>query len=274
MSGCQYIQQKKDVEANKPLARAGDSYLYNDDLSGLIPSNLSPSDSGKLTEKLINDWIKKELIVNKAEAEISIDQVEIERKTKAYKYALIVHEFEKLYINSHLEVNVDESEINNYYNEKSENFLLKQSIVRCLFAKIPKSSPDFNQIRRNMRNYPNTNKKDIQDYCYQFAVQSFLDDSLWVNFDELILNTPLMEVNNKTRFLSSTTYSETRDDDYIYLLKIMEYKISDQVSPLEYIREDIESIIINKRKLSLKKELEKVIYDEAFNTGSFEIYRD
>ncbi|MFT5570737.1 MAG: hypothetical protein ACI9RP_002794 [Cyclobacteriaceae bacterium] len=48
--------------------------------------------------------------------------------------------------------------------------------------------------------------------------------------------------------------------------------MSDQVSPLEFIREDIENIIINKRKLALKKELEKAIYEEATVKKNFEIF--
>ena len=146
--------------------------------------------------------------------------------------------------------------------------------MQCMFAKIPVSAPNITQIRRNIRNFPNTDIQDIKNYCYQFADLSFLDDSIWISLDELVVNTPLASLQNKTQFLEKTVYSETRDESYIYLFRILEYKISDQIAPLEYVREDIENIIINKRKLALKKKLYETIYEEALKTKKFEVYSD
>lgn len=272
-TGCGYFNPQ-EVKDQTPIARAGDEYLYKEDLLGLTPKNISQDDSSKLAEKYRDDWIKKQLIVDKARSEIAINEAELERKVLDYEYALISHEFEKLYINSHLESTISAEEVESYYQERSDNFVLKQNIIKCLFVQVPKSAPSLNQLRRNIRNYPNTNKEDIKDYVYQYAIKSFLDDSVWVNFNELIINTPLIEINNRLRFLQQTTFSETSDDNYTYYLKILDYKISDQISPLEFIREDIENIIINKRKLALKKELEKAIYDEAISKNSFEIFNN
>ena len=270
---CEYFRPQEQAERT-PVAKVGESYLYLDELEGLVPKNVAKEDSAKLSDKYVNDWVKKQLIVDKALSEIAINQAEIERKVEDYRYALISHEFEKLYINSHLDTYIDQDEIDAYYLERSENFILKQNIVKCLFVQVPKNAPSLNQFRRNIRSYPNTNVDDIKDYSFQYAIKSFMDDSVWVNFDELIINTPLKNITNKIQFLQQTSFSETSDENYTYFLKILDYKISDQVSPLEFIREDIENIIINKRKLALKKELEKAIYDDAISNKSFEIYNN
>lgn len=273
LTGCEYFVQKEAAE-QKPIARAGENYLYLNDLDDLVPDRMAYDDSVRLVEKLVNDWIKKQIIISKAQSEFNINQDEIDRRVEDYRYALIVHEFEKLYVDSHLQLDVSQEEIETYYSERSDNFLLKQNIIRCLYAKVPRSASSLSQLRRNLRNYPNASRTDIQDYCHQFAVESFLDDSLWVNFNDVIANTPLVNLNNKTQFLRNTTFHETRDDDYIYFLKITDYKITDEISPLEYIYEDIENIIVNKRKIALKKELEDAIYDEAISKKSFEVYRN
>jgi hypothetical protein len=273
ISSCEYFKPQDKI-AQEPVARAGESYLYQEDLMGLTPQKLSSEDSTKLVNKYVDDWIKKQLIVDKAMSEIAINEAEIERKLLDYRYALISHEFEKLYINSHLNTEVTQEEIEQYYTERSDNFILKQNIIKCLFIQVPKSVPALTQLRRNLRSYPNTNKNDIKEFAYKYAVKSFLDDSLWVNFDELMVSTPLKDIESRIQFLQRTTFSETSDDSYVYYLKILDYKISDQVSPLEFISEDIENIIINKRKLALKKELEKAIYDEAVTKNSFEIFID
>jgi len=268
---CDYFVQKSQKEKT-PLARVGENYLYKEDIQSLVPLGVNIQDSSKLAEKYVNDWVKKQLMISRAQSQIAFDESEIERKVLDLRYALMVHEFEKLYINSHLNTEVSQEEIDQYYQEKSDNFLLRQNIIRCVFAQVPNTSADVNRFRRNIRSYPNSNKEDIEEYCYQYAIQSFLEDSLWVDFDEVIMNTPLEEIDDKARFLSRTEFSETSDDDYIYFLRILEYKTSNEVSPLPYISEDIENIIINKRKLALKKELEKTIYDEARAEKSFEIF--
>ena len=269
--GCDYLN-KNQIPTSQSIARVGDNYLYAQDVVKDMPVGLSVLDSGRLVDKYIDDWIKKQLLIIKANEELSINAINIDRKVEDYRYALIMHEFEKIYIGSHLNMQVTQEEIESYYLERSENFLLKQNIVQCIFAKIPISAPNITQIRRNIRNFPNTDIQDIKDYCYQFADLSFLDDSIWIGLDELVINTPLAALQNKTQFLEKTIYSETRDTSYIYLFRIVKYKISDQIAPLEYVKEDIENIIINKRKLALKKELHETIYEEALKTKKFEVY--
>lgn len=271
LSSCQYFQQKIESD-RRPVAQANDSFLYSEDLNGLIPNGMSKDDSLILTEKYVDDWVLKQLMISRALVEINYNQAEIDRKVLDYKYSLIVHEFQKLYINSHLSSQIEESEIIAYYEDKSDNFLLKQNIVRCLYAKIPLSTPGITSFRRNVRGYPNSNIDDIKDFCYQYAVNAFTDEEVWINFDELANATPLKEVKNQIQFLESSTFSETSDDDFRYFIKILDYKISDELSPLEFIREDIENILINKRKIELKKELEEAIYDEAKENTSFRIF--
>ena len=272
ITGCEFFQPK-EITTEPPLARSNDSYLYRSDLTGLLPENINPEDSAKLSEKYVEDWIKKQLMISKSADEIDFVEAEIERKVLDYRYALMVHAFESKYINKNLNRDVNLEAIEEYYTEKSDNFLLKQNIVKCIFAQIPTSAPNIKQFRRNFQAYPEGNFDDLKSYISQFAQKSFLEDSTWIIFDDLILGTPLENLENKSNFLSRNKYSETTKNDQIFFIKIFDYKISDEISPLEFIQEDIKDIIISKRKIALKKELEEKIYDEAKQNSLFEIYR-
>lgn len=270
-TGCEYFQQK--VESEKvPIAQANDAVLYLEDLEGLVPNGMDSNDSITRTEGYIQNWVRKQLMISRALNEIQFNEADIDRKVLDYRYSLIVHEFEKYYIKSHLDPEISEEEIQQYYEEKSENFVLKQNIIKCLFAEIPKDAPGLNNFRRNIRGYPNAVLEDITSYCFQYATKSFTDEGVWINFDEVANVTPLKEVKNQVQFLESSTYSETSDEESVYFLRILEYKISDEQSPLEFIRDDIESILVNKRKIALKKELEDAIYEEAKKNESFEVF--
>jgi hypothetical protein len=58
----------------------------------------------------------------------------------------------------------------------------------------------------------------------------------------------------------------------LYFLKVDQYRISDNVSPQEFVKDDIRNIILNKRKVELAKQLEEEVYHAAQNEKEFEIF--
>lgn len=92
-------------------------------------------------------------------------------------------------------------------------------------------------------------------------------------FDELVRNSPLAEIPNKIQFLRANRYYETSDDSYLYYFKVDEYRISDNISPLEFVKNDIKNIILNKRKVELAQKLEDDVYKQAAEQREFEIIR-
>jgi len=90
-------------------------------------------------------------------------------------------------------------------------------------------------------------------------------------FDDLVRNSPLTEIPNKVQFLKANPYYETEDDAYLYFLKVDEYRISDNVSPLEFVTDEIKNIILNKRKVELAKKLEDEVYENGLEHKDFEI---
>lgn len=272
LTGCQYFQPK-EVTEEKVIARVGEKQLVQSNLAELIPANLSPTDSAVFVEKFILDWVKKQLMISRAEEAIDFNEARIQNKVLDYQYALMVHELEQKYIDANINEEVSNSEIQAYYNEKAENFVLRQNLAKCIYFKFPSKAPNIWRFRRSLRNYPQDSLQ-IWEYANQHAVKAFVEDSVWIKFDEVLMETPLKNVNDKAAFLKANSSVEVSDEDYIYFLRIFEHKVIGEIAPLEFIRESIEDIIINKRKIALKKELEKKIYEEAEQTNAFEIYNN
>ncbi|WP_162555932.1 peptidyl-prolyl cis-trans isomerase [Reichenbachiella versicolor] len=262
----------KKIERVK-VARVGNTYLYEDDIVGIVPVGSSSKDSSLIMKKFMEQWIKKQLTINRATQELEFDEANIERKVLDYRYALMVHEYEKYYVNQHLNKNISDEEITKYYNEKFENFVLRQNIVKCLFTVVPKEAPQIDNFRKLIKSYPNGELEEIQSYCYRFATKSSLESNLWIEFDEVINNTPITEIEDKVQYLKSNSYIETKDDENFYFIRLLDYKISNQISPLEYIRDDIESILINKKKVELRKQLEQDILASAKQNNDFEVFK-
>jgi len=278
LSGCEFIQMKKESAQNEgtrqPVARVNDSYLYKDELSGLVASTISREDSAARVEAYVNSWIKKQLLIKEASKKIDINEAELERKILDYRYSLIAYEYQSHYIKEHLDTIVQPAEIEEYYKSNIDNFILKQNIVRATYIKVPKDAPQANKVKELIMS---TNERDVaklKSYCLSFSVAYHLADSSWMIFDELVRDSPLEDIPNKVQFLKSNPYEEIEDEKFLYFLKVIEYRIFDNVSPLEFVRDEITSIILNKRKVELAKKLEDKVYNDALEKQEFEIIHE
>jgi len=276
-SACDLLQFKNNGEGedgvnSEPLASVGEVYLYKKDIAGIVPKNISQEDSIDLIERHIQSWIKKQLVIAEAQKQLTFDEVELDRRVLDYRYALMMHEFEKHNIQRRLDTNITEEEIETYYSENIDNFELKQNIIRGYFIQLSKDAPNLGRFRYLLRSNREDHVGELKSFAYSYSTKVHLDDSAWVNFEDVINNTPLMELQNKTDFLRRNTYYETSDETNLYFLKILQYKIQNDKSPLEFVRDDIQKIILNKRKVALAKELEGEIYENAVKNDGFEVY--
>ncbi len=266
-------QEASEGVVRRPVARVYENYLYEQDLEGIVDGSATPEDSASLVSRYVDTWIKKQLMLAEAANQMEIDEAELERKILDYRYALIVYEFEKNYVNQEVDTEVEDDEIVKYYREHQENFELKQNIIKGIYAKVPQEAPRAGRLRDLFKGDLNEKaREEIHSYCLSFASTYSLDDSTWYNFEEIIANTPLVSIPNKVQFLQKNKFVETSDDIYMYFVKVQDYKISDQISPLEFVRDDIEKIITNQRKVALTQDLEEEIYRDAKKNNEFEVY--
>lgn len=266
-------QEAEEGEVSIAVARVYDNYLYVQDLEGIVDEDASAADSASIMNRYVDSWIRKQLLIAEAATQIDFDESELERKILDYRYALMVYEFEKKYVNQRVETEVSEDEIKAYYQENKDNFELKQNIIKGIFAKVPKEAPRIGRLRKLFQtNLSEEVKEEIKSYSLSFAASYSLDDSVWYDFEDVIKNTPLVSIPNKVQFLRENEFIETSDDIYVYFVKVTDYKITDQISPIEFVRDDIVKIITNKRKVALTEKLEEEIFQEASENNEFEIY--
>ena len=273
--GCDLIRMKQtgftDLNGREPVARVNNAYLFKDELSGIAASGSSKEDSAARVEAYVDSWIRKELLIQEAAKKININEAEVERKILDYRYSLIAYEYQSYYIKQNLDTVFTETEIKEYYENNIDNFILKQNIVRATFIKIPKNAPKMDKLRDWMYSQDEDARRSLKSYCLSFSSAYHISDSTWMIFDDLVRNSPLMEIPNKVQFLKATPYYETEDDNFLYFLKVDEYRISDNVSPLEFVTDEIKNIILNKRKVELAKKLEDEVYESALEQEEFEI---
>lgn len=276
LNSCELIQMKKGegegLPGRKAVARVNDTYLYQDELVGITSEKLTKEDSVARVTSYINSWVRKQLLISEALKTIDINEAEVERKVLDYRYSLIGYEYQNFFIKQNLDDSVSDAQVEEYYKGHTDNFILKQNIVRGTFIIVPRGAPRTNRVKELMFSAKDKDKTELRSYCLSFSSAYHLSDSLWMEFDKLVVGSPLAEIPSKVQFLKSNPYYETSDNESIYFLKIDEYKISDNVSPLEFVKGEIKNIILNKRKVELAKKLEDDVYENAAKRKDFEVY--
>ena len=273
---CDLIRMKKEekvtVPVRKAVARVNDKYLYQDELAGIVNQNSTADDSAARITTYINSWIRKQLLIEEAMKRININEAEVARKVLDYRYSLIGYEYQNYYIQQHLNDSISEQDIEEYYKKHLDNFILKQNIVRGTYIKVPKTAPRTAKVKDMIFSGKEKDLNELKSYCLSFSVAYHLSDSSWIPFDKLVVNSPMVEIPNKMQFLQKNPFYETNDGDFLYFLKVDDYKISDNISPLEFVKEDIRNILLNKRKVELARILEDEVYENAVKQKNFEIF--
>jgi hypothetical protein len=275
-TSCDWVQVKNnkyEQEALKPIARVQDKYLYKKDIEGIAPRGSNTADSTNLVNRYIQNWVKKQLMIAEASSNIEFNRVEIERKILDYQYALMVYEFEKRHVLSNLDKEVTLKEIEDYYKKNKDNFQLKQNIIKCVFLQVPKDSPKLKEIKKAVTGRSESAKSQLKSLSLRYATKTHLEDTIWLKFDDVFKVVPI-ETTNRVQFLKENKGKvvEASDAEYTYMVSIYDYKLRDEISPIEFVKEDIKNIIINKRKTTLAKQLEDDIYSKALKNKNFEIY--
>ena len=259
-------KNEEEIKSN-PIAKVENKFLYKEDLIQFENN----SDSIKIRAKQINDWIKKEIILLHAYNNIN-NRNFIDKKLKKYEDDLILYQYENELLLNNINYSISDSAISKYYTENIKDFLLGSKIVRCLYTKIPLDAPDIIKFKTLIKRYPESDINDIKSYSFQFAEQYFLDDSIWLDFEELIINTPFIELDQESSYLLKNKFLENKDDQFHYFIKIIDFKKPGDISPISFEYDIIKAILLNDRKKELLNKLQDSIYLKFIDQVEYEIY--
>lgn len=255
----------------QPVARVYDKYLYPSDLQGHIPSELNREDSIRISRRLIEEWIRNQLLLKQAEIQLPEDMKDVEKQVEEYRTSLLIFKYKQNLLSSNLDSLISENEISNYYKDNSSNYVLEGDIVRVTYLKIPASSPRISEVRRWYRSDREENIEELRKYCMEYAEIYSINDSTWYSFTELIAGTPL-RIDNPSSYLNYNRNIETSDNDYYYFIRILDRMKEGELKPLSMVKDNIRSVLINKRKLEYIQDLENTVYRDGISRNNVEIY--
>ncbi len=266
---CNLLEEKKD---NNAIARVNDKYLLYSDIKDIIPKGATKDDSTLFVNNYINNWIKESLILQKAELNLKENQKDFQKQLEDYRKSLLIYSYEKELIKQRLDTNVNTEEIEEFYDNNKQNFILRDDIVKVRYLKIIKNAPHLKKIRKIYKSSKPEDIEKLKELAHQYSEKFHLNDNQWIYFDELKKEVPI-QVNQTIGYLKNINNIEVEDSLSYYFVYIRDFKLKNDVSPLSFETQNIKNIIINKRKLSLTNKISNDLYQEAVVNKDIEIYK-
>ncbi|MFH1119007.1 MAG: hypothetical protein V1775_04235 [Bacteroidota bacterium] len=271
LTSCHYFGDQKQSEA---IARVYDKYLYRTDIQGVVPKGANSADSTEIVQQFIDNWIRRQVVLQQAENNLSPEQKDFEDRLETYRNSLIVYEYESELIRQKLDTLVSEQEIQQFWEQNPDNFQLRENIVRYSYVKVPMALANLPSAKKAAQLLKSGRVQDIEkldELCQSSVFTLSIDAGNWIPFTELQREIPL-QIDDQESFLRNRTFFETSDSLSVYLVRFNEYKIKESLSPLSYETENIRNIIINRRKLELISRMEKELFQKALESKEFEIF--
>ncbi len=268
LTSCQSVQHPPNEIV---VARVYNNYLYISDLAGIVSPGTPPADSVQVVSRFIDNWTRQQVVLHMAMQHLDLEKMQFDKKIQDYKNSLVIFAYETELVKNHLDTIVSDDQIVAYYEEHKQQFKLQENIVKVQYVKVPRDAPDVWRLRTY---YRSTNPDDfglLEEYCIQHAASYFIDGDTWLLFRDLLQEIPI-QTNNQENFLRSNKYVELTDEFYRYFLNVIDYKLKGSESPLVFERENIKSILLNRRKHTFISERRNEFLRQAISDGGIESF--
>jgi hypothetical protein len=257
--------------ARKPLLEVEGKFLYEDEVQKVIPPNASDSDSTDIAQSFIKKWVTDVLLYENAKRNIS-NKDEIDELVESYRKSLTIHQYQQRMIEQRLPKEPSEADLKAFYDQYSEQLVLKESIVKGLLLVVPEKAPKLANVRSWVQSGNTKALESIEKYSIQNAISYDYFGDRWLTFTEILKKIPV-QVEDPSTFLASHKFVETSDSTQHYFLRIESYRNSGQVEPYEMAKSRISNILLNKQKADFIAKFEDELYNDAVKDETVNFFK-
>jgi len=255
--------------SNNLVARAGENFLYEDDL----PSYVSKDDSLIKISSFIETWAKEKVLYDLSIINLSQSKrAEIDELVDNYRIDLYINSYKDLIVNSKIDSIVTNEQIDSFYYTNVNNFKLNENLVKYRYVKVPNDNININRIRRYIVRMSEQDRYFLDSLNFQFADLK-LDDSIWFTERDVISSINFINQNNKSRYFIKDRLFTLNESNYINFFIVDDMLKSGNIPPKSYLYDRIKSTIINQRKLDILKDINQEILNDALKSRKYEVYK-
>lgn len=271
---CDYLdlQSKGNEEIKKTIASVYNAKLYSEDLQLILPKNVTKQDSIVLVKNYINSWAKQQLLLKKAEENISeADNKSINNLVDTYKQSLYINDYKERLIRQQLDTVITNDELVAYYNSNKDNFKLNEHLVQLKYIQFGKNYLDKNDAVKKFKSTKDEDLEALENQLINFKSYQ-LRDSTWLTINEVLTKIAPFKTEPKEKLLKISKFIKIEDSLDVYLIAVQNVLKPKDIAPLSYIVSQIKQLVLHKRKLELIREIEKTLINDAIKNQHFKEY--
>lgn len=255
----------RQPEASPLVASVYGHELYLADLTGLVPEGMAPEDSALVVANYVDQWVRQTVLLTKAEKNVEAD---FSRELQDYRNNLLAYAYERQIVDQLLDTHVTASQIREYYDNHRSDFRLRSSIVKAVYVTAPLKSPSLTKVRSivSRSTFAERDVVELEETASRYGLKGYYDATSWMPFYALQRAVPITTYNEQL-FLRQNRSINITDDSLAYCVRILDYKVTDDESPLELQMDNIRSILLNRRKTEIIDRLHADLLAEAVRGG-------
>lgn len=262
VASCEYFQPKENID--KVVALDG-RYLTRSDLQALLPEQVSPADSAAIVDRYIKDWLLDVSLMRNALDNISDQrQGQLDQLVDRYKIELYTQEYLRELTKQNLDTAISGKEIDNYYSQKKEEFILNEDLVKFRYLLMDPLDEQTSKVEKWFKKGDSAALRQVDSLKLMYK-ESFLNDSIWVKKSKLFETIPFIDPTNERNYLIAGRNWKVEDSLGLYLIHFKDILQRGDRAPQEYVKPTIKQILLNRRKLEFKKNLEKDLLQDALS---------
>lgn len=241
--------------------------LYESDIVKNIPSGLSVEDSIILFDQYVTNWINEQVLLYKAENELSVQEKNFDEKIKKYREHLLIEAYLNKITSDSLKFLVSDKELKYFIAEYKESEPIQKNVVRVNYVKLSKKSNIGNAIKEILFDEEKRviQKNKLVALCSD-SIEYFIDDDQWILLDYLENDFPF-KINDKESVLGQYKKMDVSDDQYRYLIVFLDFKTQYTSSESSDEQNSIRNMLIQQKKVKYINKTKESLYQKAIRDG-------
>jgi hypothetical protein len=256
----------------EPVARVEDSYLYSDEVEKIIPQDINSEDSARIAQSFINEWMRKQVVINQARFNLPSEEIDFEKQIQDYEDALLMYKYERKLIEQKLDTFVTDFDIETYFKKAKSNYLLQEPAYRLFYFKLDSGSHNSQKVAKQVMSSNANEIEKLRVYCENNALEYFFDDTRWIKHSAMVDKLPKHKVfPNMFQRINFPIKINHQGISYYFL--ISEIAPKGTAAPINLVSNEIRIKMLNDRKLTLIQKMRNDLFNEALNNKNAEIFK-
>lgn len=269
VSSCRFVSYI--IHDDDVVAKVGKHKLYRVEVESVIPAGTPAEDSLALAAQYIRSWASDYIFDDAAAAGLSKKDLDLGVQLEQYRRSLVKYRYEQMFVSERLDTVVSPIEVQAYYDEHQDRFILSYPIVKARYVRMSGDSPSFPEVRKLISSDSDEDLAAMEELAATAAERYTDFGGRWLDITELADEFGV-DYGTLLALMSHSTISYVADDGMLEYAYVVDYIRAGAIPPVGYCESRIKESIIASRRQELTERLERDLLEDARARGIYEIY--